>query len=98
MTVLDTRLINDLKLIFAAYPELERAVVFGSYAKGTATERSDIDVALCGSALNRFVVADIALSIDDSDITVDVDLQNYADIKNAALREHIDRVGIQVYP
>ncbi|MAE20866.1 MAG: hypothetical protein CMK92_00380, partial [Pseudomonas sp.] len=48
MTVLDTRLLNDLKRIFAAYPALERAVVFGSYAKGTATERSDIDVALCG--------------------------------------------------
>lgn len=89
---------NEIKQIISGYPEVERATLFGSHAKGTATVRSDIDIALQGRQLNRFVLADIALSFDDSDIPLQIDLQNYSDIKNTALKEHIDRIGIQLYP
>jgi predicted nucleotidyltransferase len=89
---------TKIRQIIGQYTQVERATLFGSHAKGTATERSDIDIALQGQKLDRFVIADIALSLDDSDIPLQIDLQNYSEIKNTALKEHIDRIGIQLYP
>jgi predicted nucleotidyltransferase len=89
---------TKIRQIIGHYTQVERATLFGSHAKGTATERSDIDIAIQGQRLDRFVIADIALSFDDSDIPLQIDLQNYSEIKNTALKEHIDRIGIQLYP
>ena len=89
---------SEIQQIISSYPEIERATLFGSHAKGKATERSDIDIAIQGQRLDRFVIADIALSFDDSNIPLQIDLQNYSEIKNTALKEHIDRIGIQLYP
>ncbi len=37
------------------------------------------------------------MELDDSDIPYQVDLQNYHDLKNKQLIDHIDRVGIEIY-
>ena len=77
--------------------KVESAVLYGSHAKGTAKPRSDIDLAIKGSELDRFDIADLLLAFDESDIISEIDLQNYQEIKNVLLKDHIDRVGIEVY-
>jgi hypothetical protein len=37
------------------------------------------------------------LDLDDSNLPYSVDLQNYSDLKNRALIEHIDRVGVPIF-
>ncbi len=37
------------------------------------------------------------MTLDDSDIPFLMDLQNYHDIKNSRLIEHIDRAGVVIY-
>ena len=83
--------------IFQAFPEVEQVKLYGSRAKGTATNRSDIDLAAYGTRLNRFIIAEILMACDDSEIVNQVDLQDYAEIKNLSLKEHISRVGVTIY-
>ena len=71
--------------------------LYGSRAKGTFHERSDVDLVLIGTGIDRFLVADILLDLADTDLPYTVDLQNYSEIKNRALVEHIDRVGMVIY-
>lgn len=89
--------IEQLTEILESAPRIESAVIYGSYAKGTATPRSDIDLAIKGSKLERFDISALAMAFDESDIIQQVDLQNYDEIRNTALKDHIDRVGVEVY-
>lgn len=88
---------QDIQQLLEQYPAVTEAIIYGSHAKGTATERSDIDIAVKGEQLDRFIIADLFASFDDSDIIQPVDLQHYEDIKNPALKEHIDRIGMTIY-
>ena len=47
--------------------------------------------------VSRFIVGKILLDFDDSDVPYLIDLQCYDTIKNQALKEHIDRVGVVIY-
>lgn len=95
---IDAATLMKLTRILATYPAVEQVKLYGSRAKGTAHERSDIDLAAYGDKLDRFTIARILLDLDDSDIPYQVDLQNYHELKNKQLIEHIDRVGMIIYP
>ena len=52
--------------VFARYPQVEKAVIFGSRAKGNYKPGSDIDLSLYGDAgLTREVLYQIMAEIDD---------------------------------
>lgn len=80
------------------FPAIESAIIFGSRAKGTMHERSDIDLAVTGKALDRHSLAELMLAFDDSDLPFQVDIQLLSDIQNPTLLEHISRVGKVIYP
>lgn len=86
-----------LQQVFARYPAVETVKLYGSRAKGTQHARSDIDLAAVGQGLDRFLIAEILLELEDSDLPYSVDLQDYQNIKNRQLLEHIDRVGVVIY-
>ncbi|MFI3223302.1 MAG: nucleotidyltransferase domain-containing protein, partial [Methylococcaceae bacterium] len=86
-----------LQNVFKTYPQVDAVKVYGSRAKGNFHERSDVDLVLIGTGIDRFLVADVLLDLADTDLPYAVDLQNYSDIKNRALIEHIDRVGLVIY-
>ena len=86
-----------LQQVFNKHPKITAVKLYGSRAKSTFHERSDVDLVLFGKSIDRFLVADLLLDLADSDLPYPVDLQNYNDIKNRALIEHIDRVGLVIY-
>ena len=80
--------------ILKRYVKTGEVVVFGSRAKGNYTERSDIDVALRNAQF--FLNCSLGGLIDEiaeSDFPYLADVLIYEDITNAALKEHIGRVG-----
>ena len=86
---------DTLALVFARYG-VRRAVLFGSYGKGTATETSDVDL-LVDSGLRglRFVGF-----LDDVQRAVgkDVDLFDVAHIQAGSLIDReIRETGVTVY-
>ncbi|RVU40121.1 nucleotidyltransferase domain-containing protein [Rheinheimera riviphila] len=87
-----------IRQVLAQFPAIEKAVLFGSRAKGTMNTRSDIDLAVTGNLLDRHQLAQIALAFDETDLPWQVDLKALHDIQSKALLEHIARIGQQIYP
>ena len=95
---IDAKTLLALRQVFAKYPAVEQVKLYGSRAKGTFHARSDIDMVVFGKGLDRFAIARMLMDLDDLDIPYLVDLQNYHELKNRQLIEHIDRVGVVIYP
>ncbi len=86
-----------LQNVFKQHPQVDAVKLYGSRAKGNFHARSDVDLVLMGTGIDRFLVAAVLMDLTDTDLPYAVDLQNYSDIKNRALVEHIDRVGLVIY-
>ncbi|MEN8259451.1 MAG: nucleotidyltransferase domain-containing protein [Pseudomonadota bacterium] len=41
--------VNDLKLIFAKFPQIKVAILFGSFCQGNADQDSDLDIAVAAA-------------------------------------------------
>ncbi|MGB3619223.1 MAG: nucleotidyltransferase domain-containing protein [Catalinimonas sp.] len=81
-----------------AFPAVERALLFGSRAKGTQRVGSDVDLALSGVALDERTVRDIAWQLNEETMMpYHFDVLNYDRLDHTALRAHIDRVGVCLF-
>lgn len=77
------------------HPEVTGAVLFGSRAKGTARDASDVDLALEG-AKDPLVGAAIAGELDELPLPYRFDVVTLASLEFEPLREHIRRVGVRI--
>lgn len=94
---LSETIIEKLLLVFTLTSEVEEAILFGSRAKGTYKEGSDIDIALKGQEINLILLRKIELDIDNFYLPYKVDLVIFSNIEEALLTDHINRVGICIY-
>ncbi|GAB2489787.1 MAG: nucleotidyltransferase domain-containing protein [Cytophagales bacterium] len=85
-----------LTSIFSTCPAISEVKVYGSRAKGTHNERSDLDLVIMDD-LDRKTLGNIWMEINSSDFPLTVDLQVWKDIKNENLKDHIRRVGKLLY-
>jgi uncharacterized protein len=86
-----------LTSVFQRHPEITAVTVFGSRAKGVNRENSDVDLAVAG-AVDPLRAEAIASELDELPLPYRFEVQSLNHISNPALREHIERVGITVYP
>lgn len=70
----------------------QKIILFGSRAKGTATERSDIDIAVSGVASSDIFELEEALEDIPTLYTIDLDT-----CKNQLLLEDIKQYGREIY-
>lgn len=96
-TGLPPKTIQALESVFKQFAAIDRVVLYGSRALGTHKPGSDIDLALFGSEVTPDLIASIAILIDDLLLPYTLDLTADALIDNDALREHVDRVGIELF-
>lgn len=72
---------------------VKRVLLFGSRAKGTARERSDIDIAVEGAEdFEAFCE-----KIDDIDTLYTIDIVNLNTCKNGLLMEDIETYGRKIF-
>ena len=83
--------------VFSRFPSVERAVLYGSRAKGSFRPGSDIDLTLHGKDLTPTLLGDIADALDDLLLPYTIDLSIFADLDHPDLRNHIERVGMVFY-
>ncbi|GAA0880642.1 nucleotidyltransferase domain-containing protein [Algoriphagus jejuensis] len=88
--------IDILSHIFKNYPMVKQVKVYGSRAKGTYGDRSDLDLVILDS-IDRKTLGHILMDINSSDFPLLVDLQAWDDIKNENIKDHIRRVGKDFY-
>jgi predicted nucleotidyltransferase len=83
-------------MFFKNNPAIERAVVFGSRAKGGYSMYSDIDIALYGD-LSLLEVEIIICDLEELPFVYKFDVAAYDSIINLALKQHIDKFGVMIY-
>lgn len=94
---LKEKTIESIRGVLAIHPAVEKAVLYGSRAKGSFKPASDIDLTLFGSTLTLRELGDVAEELDDLLLPYTIDLSIFDRIENANLREHIERVGVVFY-
>ncbi|MBV5341445.1 MAG: nucleotidyltransferase domain-containing protein [Deltaproteobacteria bacterium] len=89
--------VEKIQGVLASHPEVERAVLYGSRAKGNYKTGSDIDLTMYGDDLNHTLLLKILDELDDLLLPWMIDLSIFSQIGSDSLREHIERVGVVFY-
>lgn len=97
MTGLQPKTIASINNVFHKHPEVEKAILYGSRAKGDFRPGSDIDLTLKGETLNLTILNRIENELDELLLPYKIDLSLYHHIKNPEFLEHIQRVGKVFY-
>jgi len=85
-----------LNTIFRNYSEIKEVKVYGSRAKDTYNDRSDLDLVII-NPVDRKTLGKLWMDINSSDFPMTVDLQVLDHIRNESLKAHINRVGKVIY-
>ena len=93
---LSARELEMIRTVMQRHPEIVSAILFGSRAKGTHTDRSDVDLTL-GGDLPPLRAESIAAELDDLPLPYQFEVQPLEHIQHPPLLEHIERVGITIY-
>lgn len=94
---LSDEVIQDICGVFARHKNVDEVLIFGSRAKGTFSEGSDIDLAVKGNGLSFNQLLDISIQIEDTGIVYKVDVVDYNKNLGTPIVAHIDRVGKVFY-
>ena len=90
---LSRRDLNFIRGVLQMYPEIEKALVFGSRAKGNFKLESDIDIALNGKGVGK-IISSVKHQLNEGiPLLYHFDVVEYDTISNRDLKDHIDRVG-----
>ena len=83
--------------VLSLHPSVEKAILYGSRAKGSFKPGSDIDLSLHGPTLTLRELGDISSELDDLLLPYTFDLLIFDTLEHINLREHIERVGKVFY-
>ena len=89
--------IQKICAVLTVYPQVEKAILYGSRARGDYRNGSDIVLTLCGGDLTLSVRNRIAVELDDLLLPYMIDLSIFRDISDPDMIAHIQRVGTPVY-
>lgn len=94
---LSARVMNDLRATFAAYPEIEQVLIFGSRAKGTFKDGSDIDLAVFAPTMSVARFSELWDRLDALPLVFKLDVLHWHRLENERLREKITTEGKVFY-
>ncbi|MGL5355014.1 MAG: nucleotidyltransferase family protein [Cetobacterium sp.] len=91
---LTERELDEIKIIYHLFPEIEKIIIFGSRARGDFRRTSDIDIALIGNV--EKIIYKIRDYFDESRIIYTVDVVDFSKIESSAFKEDIEKEGIEL--
>ena len=89
--------IDKINSVFAAVPEIEQIIIYGSRAKGNYRNGSDIDLVIKGEGVSFTRLLKIENELDELMLPYRIDLSLLYKINDSALLDHINRVGAVFY-
>ena len=87
----------QIKAVLSGYPAIERAVIYGSRAKGNHKPGSDIDLTLIGQRITEAELLALENRLDDLLLPYTFDISRFETLQNAQLIDHINRIGQDFY-
>lgn len=91
---------ESIRRVLAGFPELRRAVLFGSRATGRFRQGSDIDLALesaDGAALELDLLLRIRGALAEIGMFVDIDVIDRASVTSRELEDEIASEGVEFW-
>jgi len=80
------------------HSKVKSAFIIGGRAEGNYDNGSDVEIALKGAELDFGTINQISYWLNEETIMpYNFDVLNYGSIKEPALKEHIDSMGIEFY-
>lgn len=80
------------------FPELEKAVIFGSRAMKNYKKGSDIDIALFGEKITYELLVNISYNINEElPVPYFVDILHFDTLNNNELKKQISEKGVIIY-
>ena len=89
--------IVQINHVLALHINVEKALLYGSRARGDYRPGSDIDLILCGESLALADQFEIENELDDLLLPYKIDLSIFHKIENSDLIDRINRVGRLFY-
>lgn len=90
--------LSKIRKVFDRYPQIERAILYGSRAMGTFKNGSDIDLTLVGKEnISQQLLCKIMNELDDLLLPYTIDISTFSDITDTDVMDHINRVGKVFY-
>ncbi len=83
--------------ILNRYQEIERVVIFGSWARENFKTGSDIDLAIW-QAEGANIIFKLNSDFEESKLPYFVDLLDYKMLESDDLKQQIDTSGVEIYP
>ncbi|MCL1883066.1 MAG: nucleotidyltransferase domain-containing protein [Defluviitaleaceae bacterium] len=93
---LKAEVLGAIVAVLKRNPKIDKAVIFGSRAKGNFRNYSDIDIAIYGE-VDSTDAEYIITELDELPTAYTFDVTAFDAIKNPALQVHIKRVGVPIY-
>ena len=94
---LETMEMDKIIMSIASIDGVDKAVIYGSRAKGNYKPFSDVDISLVGKSLSYSDLLRLNSIIDDLLLPYEIDLNIFDLIQNENLKEHILRCGRVIY-
>ena len=94
---LSDQTLTQIRAVLSQFPAVEKAVLYGSRAKGTHRPASDIDLTLLGEGLTEGMMGQIDSELDDLLRPCRFDLSRFATLTHAELVEQIEKAGTPLY-
>lgn len=94
---LSESVIERIASVLSRFPQVRRAIIYGSRAKGTYKPGSDIDLTLLGEGLDSGLMARISSELDDLLLSYSIDLSVFSQLDHPDLLDHIERIGEELY-
>lgn len=89
--------IEVIREVIQNFPEVERAVIFGSRAMGNHKRGSDVDLAIMGKHGSKVVSKISGILNEETFLPYNFDIVYYGTLGSQELKEHIDLEGKILY-
>lgn len=86
--------LDEIKVLYYLFPEIDKIIIFGSRARGDYKKSSDIDIVIKGNVDK--IMYKIRDYFEESGILYTVDVINYQAIADKEFEKNIDKEGITI--
>jgi predicted nucleotidyltransferase len=86
-----------LYAILSRYPDIRQVCIFGSRAKGTYKQGSDIDLAVINFGVDEEHIRRLQADCIESSLPYFIDVLYLPSLTDIAVKDHILRVGVLFY-
>ena len=93
---IDNNELRKIKSVIASVEGVDKAILYGSRAKGCHKPFSDVDISLVGKDLSIKDLLYLHTVLDDMLLPYEIDINIFDRITNDKLKEHILRCGIEL--